>query len=91
MRDVPVQVHLVLCDHIFWSALVLHSEFFCDELVFFFHMYLLNNRFVKFYSSDIVDGHYTVKVDEITSVVVDDNPWWHWLLPANANCVLNHF
>ena len=47
--------------------------------------------FVKLYSVGIVDGHYIVKVDEMTSIFVQDNPWWHCLLPVNANFTLDHF
>ena len=51
----------------------------------------MQKSFVNFYSANIVDESYSRKVDEMTSVVVNDNPWWHWLLPVNDNCVLDYF
>ena len=46
---------------------------------------------MKFYSSDNVEGHYIVNVDKMTCVVVHNNPWGHWLIPMNSNCVMDFF
>ena len=44
-----------------------------------------------FYYGDIVDAHYIMSVDEMTSVGVHDNPLWFRLLPVNDNSVLEYF
>ena len=46
---------------------------------------------MQFFYVNIVDGCYIVNFDNMIFVVVNDNPWWHWLLPENANCALDYF
>ena len=60
-------------------------------MVFRLRMYKRNNRFGKFYSFNIVDGRYIVKVYEITSVVVQDKPCWTWFITVNSNYVVDYF
>ena len=63
-----------------------------NRTLYFSLPYILNKEAcVKFYPDDIVYGNYIVKVDEMTFVVVHDNPWWHWLLPMKINSIVDHF
>ena len=71
--------------------LIFYYEFYHDAMVFRLRMYKRNNRFGKFYSFNIVDGRYIVKVVEITSVVVHVNPCWTWFITVNSNYVVDSF
>ena len=72
--DVPVREHEGLWEHVLWRVLVLHYEYYSDYLVFKFQLYLTKERFAQFYHANIFDGHYIVKVDEMISVVIQNNP-----------------
>ena len=57
------------------------------------HLYVeyTKKRWVHILSVYIYHSHNILKVFEMNSVVLYDNPWLHLFLPVSSNFVLHHF
>ena len=71
----------------FCGVLGLKYEFYFGDALFLFHMQYRKKSFMRLYHGDKIGVRYKVQVD---SVISDrDNHWWKWILPDNANSVLD--
>ena len=51
----------------------------------------IKKRLILVYYDNIDDGHYILWFAFMTSVVLNDNPSWPWILNMNENLVLHYF
>ena len=70
-----------------------YSTMNANFMIHFFPFICIVQRIALFwfYRVDIVQVHYSLKVDNVIYVVVYDNHLWHLLLSNNANYVLDYF